>query len=122
MEATSENMEQLRKMLHERISEGETEDDTRFLDEDLEELLIGADNIYWAASEGWMMKAGMYKEEMAEFHEVEAGTESYRLTRLQERLEYAKTLSQYYERRAEKGGARHSVPNAVFLTVDRPEV
>ncbi len=118
MKVTDKTRTRLRKLLHERIPEDGMDDDTRFLDEDLNELLEGAD-IYRAASEGWMMKAGMYQEEMQDVRRTEAGTEKYEATRLLHRLEYAKSLSSYYAELAGTGGTRTKQVVALMLGAQR---
>lgn len=122
MEATASNIKLLRKLIHERIPDQGLARDTRFLEEDLEELLQGANNIYYAASEGWMMKAGMYQEEMQGLRTSRSGMTTYEMTRLMHRLEYAKSLSNFYLKRARKGGAHAGGTGSMIMDVQRPEV
>lgn len=122
MEVTSENLTLLRKLLNERIPADGSEDDTRFTDVDLQELLEDSANIYYAASEGWIMKAGMYQEEMQDIRRYVTGTETYDVTRLMHRLEYALSLADYYGRLAEGSGAHSTKSGAVILSAYKPEV
>ena len=63
----------MRKLLDERIPDGGSDADTRFSDEDIDELLTDATNIYEAAAAGWTIKAGMFQRELGQI-------ESYALT------------------------------------------
>jgi len=105
MKVTKENRKLLRNLLHETIPEYGAVEDTRFEDDVLDLLLEGADNIYRAASEGWLMKAGMYQEEMQDLRTTRVGMETYEMTRLMDRYDYAESMSLRYKERAEQGGS-----------------
>lgn len=117
MTPTAELRTRLRKLLDERIPDGGSSDDTRFSDEDLDELLEDASTMYGAASVGWTMKAGMYQREMADIEETGAGEERYRLTPLKARMEYAINMSALYAQKDKgiTGGSR-------IMKVTAPEV
>lgn len=107
----------LRRLLDERIPPGGSDQDTRFLDEEIDDLIKGARSIYEAAAAGWTEKAGMYQREMADLEQTTTGQETYRLTSLRDRLEYALKMAETYAAMAagEAGGSR-------LMKVAKPEV
>jgi hypothetical protein len=121
MTPTPELVARLRRFLGEKIPPGGTEADTRFEDNELEDLLEESQTIYGAASLGWTEKAGMFQEEMGSVEETSTGSERYRFIQLKDRLAYAQTMAQDYRRREleeldgqSKGG--------YILSIARPEV
>lgn len=106
----------LRKLLDERIPEGSKDSDTRFLDEDLDELLIEARSIYEAASVGWTMKAGMFQAEMGDVERVTLGQETEALVSLEDRVDYALRMAEKYEAIAKASAG------SVVLKLASPEV
>ena len=86
---------QLRQFLSEKIPQGGSDADTRFSDEEVDQLLLDAQTVFGAAATGWMLKAGMLQEE-AELEEERTGAESYRYTKLQDRLKFAQTMAEHY--------------------------
>ncbi len=96
MTPTEELRNRVRRMLDERIPTGGEDSDTRFTDEEIDDLLEYADTIHGAVSQGWLEKAGMYQREMGEVEETRTGQETYKLTKLKERMEYALAMSQRY--------------------------
>lgn len=107
----------LRKLLDERIPAGGKDTDTRLLDEDLDELLIEAANIFGAAAMGWTLKAGMFQSEMGDVERLTLGQETEQLVSLKDRLAYALGMADKYGgmANAPKGGS-------MMLRVARPEV
>lgn len=107
----------LRKLLDEKIPAGGTEADTRFLDADLDELLLEADSIFEAASVGWTMKAGMYQAEMGDVERMTLGQETEQMVALKERQEYALKMADKYAAMAQAQGI-----GSVVLKLTPPEV
>lgn len=107
----------LRRLLDEKIPEGGTDKDTRFLNEEVDDLLKEARSVYQAAAAGWTEKAGMYQREMADLEQTTTGQETYRLTSLRDRLAYALKMAETYAAMnvGETGGSR-------LMKVARPEV
>ncbi len=106
----------LRKLLDERIPEGGTVADTRFSDEDLDELLAEARCIYSAATAGWTLKAGMYQREMEDLEAYSLGDRSEKLTALKDRQEYALSMASQYAAMA------RNTAGSMFLRLEGPEV
>lgn len=118
MTPTDELRTRLRKLLDEKIPAGGTETDTRFTDDDLDELLLEASTVFAAAAVGWTMKAGMYQAEMDGVEEYRLGQESEKLTSLKDRLDYALKMAGKYEAMAAAAGDVGSV----MLKLTAPEV
>lgn len=93
----------LRKLLHERIPADGSAADTRFSEEDIDELLEDAPTLCEAAAAGWTMKAGMYQAEMDGLEQTQLGQESFRLTSLKDRMEYALAMADRYRLMAASG-------------------
>lgn len=100
MTPTTELRAKLRKLLDERISEGGSDADTRFLDADIDELLIDATNIYQAAAAGWTIKAGMLQRELGQIGSYAVGQERYDMRKLQDMVNYALKMAETYSRMA----------------------
>ncbi len=113
MTPTAELRERLRKLLNEVILDGGTESDTRFLDVDLDELLIEAQSIYAAASTGWTMKAGMLQGQIESYG---VGQEKYELTSLKDQLYHALVMADKYAVAAKASGG------SLILKFKPPEV
>jgi hypothetical protein len=113
---TPELRTKLRKLLDERIPEGGSDADTRFLDADIDELLIDAANIYEAAAAGWTLKAGMFQRELGQIESYAVGQERYDLRKLQEMIDYALKMAETYGRMAA------SSMGSMILRLTPPEV
>ena len=74
---TDELKKKLRKYLHEVIPLDGTAADTNLSDEDIEELLADADNIYSAAAQGWRLKATISSMEPGQITKYSIGQETY---------------------------------------------
>lgn len=83
----------LRKLLNEVIPAGGTEADTKFLDAEIDLLLLEADSLHGAASAGWMEKAGLLQGDIESYS---SGTERYDLTSLKDRLNHALSMAKQY--------------------------
>ena len=100
MTPTPELRTKLRKLLDERIPEDGSDADTRFSDEDIDELLIDATNIYEAAAEGWTRKAAMYQRELGQIQSYAVGQERYDLANVKDMLEYALMMAETFRQMA----------------------
>jgi len=92
----------LRKLIDEVIQTGETEADTRFLDSELDDIFDEVDDIWAAAAQAWLEKAGMYQREMGDIEQEGFGQEATRLTALRNRQDYALKMAELY---GEKSGS-----------------
>jgi len=123
MEVTEENRDHLRSLINETYDpEEEDADVTRFSEVEVERLLSNARNIYWAASEGWMQKAGRYQAEMQDVRRTESGTETYEATRLLDRIRYAQKMADYYQDLAEKGGTATQRTSPILLSAKKHQM
>lgn len=104
MTPTKQLRERLRKLLNETIPDDGDEKDTNFTDEEIDELLTEADNIFVAASVGWTMKAGMLQSEIQKYG---VGDENYDITPLRDRLNHALVMAEHYKgmSEGESGGS-----------------
>lgn len=116
MMLTEELRAKLRKLLDERIPEGGSDADTRFLDADIDELLVDATNIYGAAAAGWTLKAGMLQRELGQIESYAVGQERYDMRKLQDMVNYALKMAETYSRMAA------SSMGSVILKFKPPEV
>ena len=98
MTPTDELRVKLRKLLNEPIPSGGTENDTRFLDSELDDFLTEASTIYSAASTGWTVKAGMLQSQIESYS---IGQEKYDLTSLKDQYTQALTMADKYAAMAE---------------------
>jgi hypothetical protein len=117
MTPTNELRTRLRKLLDERIPAGGFDVDTRFSDEDLDELLIEATSIFAAASMGWTMKAGMFQAEMGDVERITLGQESEQLVSLKDRLDFALRMADKYA-----AMAKATATGSLMLKLTPPEV
>lgn len=118
MTPTSELLVRIRKYLNETIPAGGTDADTRFLDSELEELLTEAENVYQAASKGWVIKASLLQGDIESYS---VGQEKYDLTSLKDQLSHAVTMAnQYASLGASAAGGK--VSSGVILKLSKPEV
>lgn len=115
MTPTDELRVKLRRLLDEKIPTGGTEEDTRFLDSEIDDLLTDATNINEAAANGWIQKAGMYQREIGDVEQTDTGQESYKLTSLKNRMEYALKMAETYRNLA-------GVSGSFMLGITKPEV
>lgn len=118
MTPTVELRTRLRKLLDERIPQGGSATDTRFTDDDLDEMLTEAASIYGAASTGWTMKAGMFQSEMGDVERMTLGQETEQMVSLKDRLAYALAMADKYASMV-VGAAKTS---SLILRITPPEV
>ena len=85
---TDEFKKKLRKYLHEVIPPDGTDKDTNLSDEDIEELLTEADNIYSAAAQGWRLKATTAPMEVGQITKYSIGQETYEKSTASDYLSY----------------------------------
>lgn len=116
MTPTTETKTWLRKLLCEKIPEGKTDADTRFLDTELDTLLTESDNVYTAASKGWTLKAAMLQEELGQIEQYSVGQETYKKVNLQTMIQSAFDLSKQYASMGKSGGS------SMIFKIKPPEV
>lgn len=117
MTPTEELRARLRKLLDERIPTDGTDADTRFLNEDLDEILTDSTSVFGAAAMGWTMKAAMLQSEMGDVERFTAGQETEQLVSLRDRLTYALAMSDKYA-----AMAKAQRPGSLMLRISPPEV
>ena len=110
--------QEFRELVDEMIPEGGAEKDTRLTNVQIDRLLLRADNIYGAVSEGWVMKAGMLSRELGQIDEYSVGQEKYRITNLQTAISGAMTMAKQYARMAQTA----SSVGSVVLKIQPPAV
>lgn len=118
MSPTPELITKLRKLLSEVIPSGKTDDDTRFTNDELSDLIQENDNIYAAASLGWTIKAGLFQAEMNGVERYSLGQETEVFTSLKDNLDYALKMAAKYEALS---NTKNNTGSLVF-TVKMPEV
>lgn len=116
MKPTPELRARLRKLLDERVPLDGAENDTRFADEDLDEVLAESSGLFAAAAMGWTMKAGMLQSEMGDVEKLQLGQESEQLVSLKDRLAYALGMADKYA-----AMAKASTAGSVVLKVKPAE-
>lgn len=99
MEPTIALRERLRKMINDKIPQGGTDKDAVFSNAELDDILQESESIYYAASEGWTIKAGLLEGDIEGYS---AGNEKYELTKLQDRLAHALRMAQKYKDQAKE--------------------
>ena len=117
MTPTAELRTRLRKLLNELIPPNGTEADTRFTDDDLDEMLTESSSLFAAASMGWTMKAGMLQTEMGDVERLTLGQETEQLVSLRDRLAYALGMADKYASMAKSSGV-----GSVMLRTEPAEV
>lgn len=108
----------LRKYLNETIPVGGTENNTRFLDSELDELLAEAENVYQAAGKGWLIKAGLLQGDIESYG---VGQEKYELTSVKDKLAHALAMANQYASLGDTA-ASGQVTSGVILKLAKPEV
>lgn len=100
--------------MNEQIPENGTAEDTNFTEEELDNLLQEAANIYLAASLGWTIKAGLFQGDIERYS---AGDEQYDLTSLRDKVDHAMKMAEHYEKlgKVDSGGG-------FILKLSRPGV
>ncbi|OCL28659.1 hypothetical protein U472_00450 [Orenia metallireducens] len=97
MEVTDKVRKKLRQLLDEKIT-GDSASDTRFEEEEIDDLIIESSNIYQAAYKGWILKAGMLQREIGYYQSIDTGQESYTLLNLKTALNSAKDMVDMYKK------------------------
>ncbi|KOS64631.1 hypothetical protein FJQ98_14130 [Lysinibacillus agricola] len=116
MEPTIALRDRLRKMINDIIPKGGTDKDTTFSNAELDDMLRESESIYYAASEGWTIKAGLLEGDIEGYS---AGNEKYELTKLQDRLAHALRMAQKYKEQANEVGETQS---SFLLKFKAPDV
>lgn len=97
MTPTSELRTKLRKLTDERIPSGGTEADTRFSDEDLDEVLEESDTVNKAASSIWEQKAIMAYSETGGMTEHSIGSETTKFINLKDYKQHCLDMAILYK-------------------------
>lgn len=116
---TDEFKKKLRKYLHEVIPPDGTDKDTNLSDEDIEELLTEADNIYSAAAQGWRLKATTAPMEVGQITKYSIGQETYEKSTANDYLSYCLEMAKMYEQMAEKN---NNLSGSRIFTVKVPKI
>lgn len=106
MTPTTELREQLRRLIDEVIPAGGTEADTRFTDEELDEILTTASYIEEAAAEAWTRKAGRAFSERGGLEENSAGDERFKFFSLEKYRDHCLGMAEHFRSRIPSGGSR----------------
>ncbi len=106
----------LRKLLDERVPEGDPSE-SNFTDDELDELLEESDSVFAAASLGWTMKASLVQGEMGGIESLTLGQESEKLVSLRDRVDFALRMADRYKNMAQ---AKHGT--GFILKIEKPEV
>lgn len=123
MEVTDKLRKKLLQLLDEKIT-GVSASDTRFENEEIDDLIIENSNIYEAAYKGWILKAGMLQREIGQYQSINAGQESYTLINLKTALNSAKDMVEMYKELSDdyKKENESSQLGSFVLKVKSPEV
>lgn len=116
MTPTAELRMKLRKLLNEQIPSGGTETDTRFLDTELDDLLLEAATVYGAAATGWTIKAGMFQSQIESYS---VGQEKYDLTSVKDQYTQALAMADKYAALAK---SKDPSGSSIILKINPPEV
>jgi hypothetical protein len=86
----------LRRMLAERVRQGSTDKDTRFDDDEIDELITASSSIYEAARNGWQRKADMAFDERGGVEKTTTGAEATSYTALKDYAAFCQARADYY--------------------------
>jgi len=96
----------MRQVLNERVPKDQTEEDTNFTDEELQGLLTSESNKYYAAAQGWMLKAGKWLD--GTIQSIRAGDEQTVFVDPAKAYDSCVKMSEHYKRLG-GGGSRMMV-------------
>lgn len=96
MTANSDNRTKLRRLIDERIPSGGTDADTRFDDDELNEILQAAPTLEAAAAEGWTRKASRAMSERGGLEGSKAGDESHTFVKLSDYRDHCLRMAAQY--------------------------
>lgn len=114
----------LRAALNEKIPQGGSDADTRFTPAEIDSLLSDAKDKYAAASDGWLIKAGMLQRKMNEAPATQGysiGNERYDLAKLKEEVEMCLSMAQHYAKLSSNKRGSAIVKVAVPVVIDDDE-
>jgi hypothetical protein len=94
MEPTDALRLELRRALDEVIPEGGTDADTRFSDEEIDELLRAFTSIAAAAAEGWARKALRAMSERGGLQKMQAGSERFEFVSIESYRDHCLLMAQ----------------------------
>lgn len=111
MEYKEAHIKRLRKLVNDAES-------SIFDNDEIEELLEEAPNIYIAASNAWVVRAALLEGDIESYS---SGSEKYDLTKLKDRIDHALRMASHYKGLGdEEAGASSS--SSFVIGVKRPEV
>ena len=97
MNTTESQINRLRTMVNDAIPNSGTDAETAFSNAELEEILTETNNIYQAASDIWILKAGMVQGGIESYA---VGSEHYELTSMKDQYDHALAMASMYVERA----------------------
>ncbi len=106
MVPTAEIRARLRRLIDEIIPEGGTEADTRFTDEELDEILNAAQCIEEAAAEAWERKATRAMSERGGLEQSQAGDQTFRFVSLTEYRDHCLAMAERFRSKVPQRGSR----------------
>lgn len=118
MEPTKALRDRLRILINDVIPDGGTDDGATFSDDELNDMIKESSNVYYAAYEGWTIKAGMLEGDIESYT---AGNEKYDMTSLKDRLNHYLFMADRYKAKAEEEDCSSS-QTAVILKFRPPRV
>ena len=110
---------QLRKMINETIPLGGSETDTNFSDQELDDLMAPANNLYIVAAMCWTIKAGLLKERIENY---KVGQESYDHTKLKDMVDHALNMAKQYTEMGKEPGFTGETKSSFIIKMKPPEV
>jgi hypothetical protein len=116
MTPTDELRSKLRLLIDEQIPTNGTDTDTRFTDEELDEIMSEAVDIYAAASEAWFRKAARAMSERGGLEESSAGDERLKFISLQEYENHCLRMADMFNKRSRIGSRSRA------MSLDAPDV
>lgn len=106
MTPTPELRTRLRALIDERIMPGQSPVDTRFTDEELDEIITASSTLEAAAAEAWTRKATRAFSERGGLEKSRAGDESHEFVSLKEYRDHCLAMAELFRRRDPGTGSR----------------
>lgn len=97
MNETESQIKRLRTMVNDPIPDSGTDADAAFSNAELEEILTETNDIYQAASDIWILKAGMVQGGIESYA---VGSENYELTSMKDQYDHTLAMASMYVERA----------------------
>lgn len=106
MMVTQESREILRELIDEIIPLGGTDADTRFLEMQIDAMLVAAGDINAAAATGWRLKAARAMSERGGLEESKAGDEQHKFVSLEVYRDHCLAMAKMHNDMARDAGSR----------------